>query len=106
MHILIRTKRNVKENMHCTSWILYFSTFFFCSTQLESGIPWEVRGVEVERVVGGDKEGRTHRLDLKEFQWYINLILSSKKSKSKDISFSIFFNGSSKSFLFTGKINQ
>lgn len=77
-----------------------------CITELESGVPGEVRGVEVERVVGGDKEGKTHRLDLKEFQWYINLILSSKKSKSKDICFSNFFNGSPKSFLFTGKINQ
>ena len=39
-----------------------------CITELESGVPGEVRGVEVERVVDGDKEGKTHRLDLKEFQ--------------------------------------
>ena len=57
-----------KRNGAHVLWESVYFIFPLCSTQLESGIPWEVRGVEVERVVGGDKEGRTHRLDLKEFQ--------------------------------------
>lgn len=100
MHILIRTKRNLKENIHCTSWILNFSALL-CTLRELKYLGRIREGVEAERVVSGDNEAKTLRFDLKVLQWYINLILGSKKSKSEDICISIFFSGSYKSFLFT-----
>lgn len=92
-----KKKKEFKLNMHYTSWIVHFTTLLCTIRKLKH----LGRGRGLERVVGGDKEGKTHRFDVKAFQWYIHLILALKKSKSEGIRISSDFNGGYKSFLFT-----
>lgn len=89
--------------MHCTFSVLHVSTLLCTIIKLMH----LRRGREgVGKTVGGNKEGETHRSDLKVVQWYIiHLILGSKKSKQKSFVFQVPppspHNGGYKSFPFT-----
>lgn len=64
MYILIRIKRNLKENIYCIFWIFNFFVLFCIFRELK--YLGRIReGVEVERVVSGDNEVKIFRFDLK-----------------------------------------
>lgn len=48
-------------------------------------------GLEARTVVGGNKEGKTDRFDMKMLRWYINLILGSKNPSQKTFVFQFSF---------------
>lgn len=93
-----KNKKEFKENMRCTPSVLHSSTLL--STIMK--LMYLRRGrEEVGRLVGGNKEGETHRSHLKVVQWYIHLIWGSKKFRSGVVCISrfLFSSGSYKSFL-------